>query len=64
MHFTPMPVKLADDIQHICLHNISDFFLSRFCFTKKIHSITITRVYSKITVQSVASYRSGDEVVV
>lgn len=63
MHFTPMPVKSADDIHHICLHNTIDFFLPRFCL-KKIRGITITCVYSKITVQSVACYRSGDEVVV
>lgn len=62
MYFTPMPVKSADDIYHICLHNTIDFFLPRFCL-KKIRGITITCVYSKITVQSVACYRSGDEVV-
>lgn len=38
------------------------FLFPRFCF-KKIHSITITCVYSKIAVQSAACYRSGDEAV-
>lgn len=64
MYFTPMPVKLADDMHHICLHNTIDFFSFPDSAFKKIHGITITSVYSKITVQSVACYRSGDEVVV
>lgn len=64
MYFTPMPRKLADDTHHICLPNTIDFFSLPDSAFKKIHGITITSVNSKRTVQSVACYRSGDEVVV